>query len=43
MGQGVDASTPAEADFNEYLSPLVALEASTVDAGYVPALFIRRV
>ncbi len=43
QGQGVDASTPAEADFNEYLSPLVALEASAVDAGYVPALFIRRV
>ena len=43
QGQGVDASTPAEADFNEYLSPLVALEASAIDAGYVPALFIRRV
>lgn len=43
QGQGVDAGTPAEADFNEYLSPLVALEASTVDAGYVPARFIRRV
>jgi len=43
QGQGVDASSPAEADFNEYLSPLIALDASATDAGYVPALFIRRV
>lgn len=43
QGQGVDASTPAEADFNEYLSPLIAMVACAVDAAYVPAMFNRRV
>jgi len=42
QGQGRDGS--AEADIVEMgLSPLVALDASTTDAGYVPAQFVRRV